>query len=171
MNHPAEGGLFSPAKSKAFVQAQKQELYVEAQEAKDRELFTSDIQKNWNRVKVAPFGSQYFTQAVVDKSPVMPEAKGNVNFARKNATLLLEYPNLSRSGNFELAYEAFVGPKSLNLLRSVDESLARVVDFGFFNWIGRHILELLRGIYEMVGNWGIAIICLTPRGSLAGAAN
>ena len=77
------------------------------------------------------------------------------------AEILLQYPILNRGQNFELAYSAFVGPKSLKLLHEIDNGLEKVVDFGFFNWIGRHLLELLKAFYGIVGNWGIAIILLT----------
>ncbi len=151
----ASGNLLQP-------QFAKQEFYIDYADTKDRIAFgKDDVQKSWSRVKVASVGSQFFTQAIVDKSSIMPDAKAQLNHQGKAADLLLQYPVLNRSINFELAYSAFVGPKSLVLLRDVDENLAHVVDFGFFNWIGRHILDLLRAFYEMVGNWGIAIICMT----------
>lgn len=139
-----------------------QEFFVETTENRDRVLFhKEDLQKNFNKVKLAAVGSQYFTQAVVDTSAVMPEAKADLNHAAKLASLFLNYPLLNRGQTFELNYIAFVGPKSLTLLQEVGDHLSRVIDFGYFNWIGKHILELLRWFYGLVGNWGIAIICLT----------
>jgi YidC/Oxa1 family membrane protein insertase len=143
-------------------QFEKQEFYIDTGDSKDRVMIAKDdVEKSWSKVKLASVGSQYFTQAVLDKSSVMPDAHGRVNHAGKAADVVLRYPMLAGTQGFELAYTAFVGPKSLNLLRQVDDSFARVVDFGFFNWIGRHILDLLRAFYGLVGNWGLAIICLT----------
>lgn len=143
-------------------QQQKQEFFIDTAESKDRVVFSKDdMQKSWSKVRVASVGSQFFTQAVLDKSTIMPDAKAHLNHAGKVADILLQYPVLNGSGNFELAYTAFVGPKSLTLLRQVDENLAKVVDFGFFSWIGSHILDLLRAFYGLVGNWGLAIILLT----------
>lgn len=140
----------------------KQEFYVETAEHKDRILFDKeDVLKAFNKVQIASVGSQYFTQAVLDRSNVLPEAKADLSHASKTASILLNYPVLNKGQNFELNFTAFVGPKALNLLQQVDDRLAQVVDFGFFNWIGRRILELLRWFHVLVGNWGLAIICLT----------
>ena len=139
-----------------------QEFFVETTDNSDRVHFgQEDVQKNFSKVKIASVGSQYFTQAVVDKSAVMPEAKADLSHSAKLASILLNYPLLNRGQTFELNYTAFVGPKSLTLLQEVGDHLSMVIDFGYFNWIGRQILELLRWFYGLVGNWGIAIICLT----------
>jgi len=143
-------------------QFQKQEFYIRSSETNDRVVFENkNIDKNWGGVRVASLGSQYFTQAILDNSAILPEAKGHLDRNSKVAELLLQYPVLNRAQDFELAYKAFVGPKSHEMLVSVDDSLAHVVDFGFFNWIGRRILEMLNAFHNLVGNWGMAVILLT----------
>jgi len=139
-----------------------QEFYVDTADTHDRVHFEKeDVQKTWSKVKVASVGSQYFTQAVVDNSPIMPEAKAQLNNASKVAEMMLLYPILNKSDGMQLEYMAFMGPKSFYLLKKVDENLANVVDFGFFNWIGRQILAMLKWFYALVGNWGAAIVLLT----------
>jgi len=139
-----------------------QEFYIDAADGRDRVYFAEeDVQKNWNKVKVAAVGSQYFTQAVVDNSPVMPEAKANLNHLGKAAELQLLYPILNKTDGMTLEYTAFMGPKSHHLLVNVDDNLSNVVDFGFFNWIGRQILAMLKWFYALCGNWGVAVILLT----------
>lgn len=139
-----------------------QEFFVETTKTHDRVTFgKSDETKTWDGVKLASIGSQYFTQALMDNSPVIPEAKAQLNQASKVADLLLEYPILDRAQDFQLSYSAFVGPKSMQLLHEVDNGLEQVVDFGFFNWIGKQLLVLLKAFYAVVGNWGLAIILLT----------
>ena len=60
-------------------QYQKQEFYVDSVQTHDRIVFgKEDAQKSWSQVKLASVGSQYFTQAIVDKSPIMPEAKASL---------------------------------------------------------------------------------------------
>lgn len=138
-----------------------QEFFIEG-ESRERTAFKAeDLQKKWSKVKVASVGSQYFTQAIVDKSPVMPEVEAHLNHKGRTAQMELKYPILNRAAGLELEYVAFMGPKSHQLLTKIDENLAHVVDFGFFNWIGRHILMLLNWFYGLVGNWGAAIILLT----------
>lgn len=153
-----------PVASGSFLmpQFEQQEFYMDAADTHERLVFTKDdVQKTWNQVRVASVGSQYFTQAVIDKSPIIPEAKARVAHASKVADILLQYPVLNKNDGLKLEYLAFLGPKSHNLLMSVDESLAKVVNFGFFNFIARQILAMLQWFHALVGNWGVAIILLT----------
>src|SRR5262249_41160195 len=89
------------------------------------------------------------------------EAKGRIEHSRHFAELALQYSVLNKGEPLNLSYQAFIGPKSHQLLTEVDEHLAKVVDFGFFNWIGRHILLMLKWFFSITGNWGWSIILLT----------
>lgn len=155
INDPKKTNLLLP-------QLENQEFYVETADSHTRDAFKSeDFNKTWSKVKVASIGSQYFTEALVDKSSVMPEGKAILNHAAQSAQIVLDYPVLNPGADYALEYHAFIGPKSFGLLSSIDATLAHVVDFGFFNWIARHIFGLLHYFYSLVGNWGLAIICLT----------
>lgn len=150
--------------SQSFLmpQFQVQEFFVNSDEKDERFTFSKDdATKSWGRVRIASVGSQYFTQAVLDKSPVLPEAKARVDHSHHFAEMALQYTVLNKGEPFNLEYQTFVGPKSHQMLSAVDEHLAKVVDFGFFNWIGRHILFLLKWFYAMTANWGWSIILLT----------
>lgn len=141
---------------------QMQEFYVEASDNKDRTHFsTDDVKKNWSKVRLASVGSQYFTQVIMDKSEVLPDAAGVLNHAGKSAGITLQYPVLNPGAGMQLAYTAFIGPKSLSLIRQVDDHLAHVVDFGYFEWIGKNIMSLLVWFHGISGNWGWAIVLLT----------
>ncbi|MBX3020478.1 MAG: membrane protein insertase YidC [Bdellovibrionales bacterium] len=150
------GSFFMP-------QVEFQEFYLETADNNHERLhFTKeDEHKTWNKVRVASIGSQYFTNALLDKSPIMPEAKSSLNHKEKAAELILQYPVLNPGHDFQLEYDAFIGPKSYTLLSSIDPLLAKVVDFGWFNWIARQIFMMLNWFHALVGNWGVAIILLT----------
>ncbi len=151
-----EGGSF------LLPQFERHEFFVETAETDDRVIFSKeDLQESWNRTRIASIGTQYFTQAVIDNSSVMPEAKARVDHKAQEADILLNYSALNSSGEFKLEYSAFIGPKSYTILSEVDQGLARVVDFGFFESIARQILLMLKWFYGLVGNWGVAIILLT----------
>ncbi len=157
--HPPDHGFFS---SFLAPPIEKQEFYIDASDTHDRLAFTQeDLQKSWSRVKVASIGSQYFTQAILDKSTVLPEVKGRTNHQNLYADLMLQYTALNKGAPFDLNYQGFVGPKSHQLLSAVDENLGKVVDFGFFHWIGRHILDLLKWFFSLTSNWGWSIILMT----------
>lgn len=140
-----------------------QEFFVNTGDHKDRVHFTDeDIDRSWDKVRVLAIGSQYFAQALLDNSPIMPEVKGHLDTKSAVARLVLRYPKLNSAGDeMELAYTAFMGPKYVDLLNSIDPEMASIVDFGFFDYIGRYILTLLRWFHSWLGNWGWAVIGLT----------
>ena len=153
-------------KADVLPQLDRQEMYVDTVESHDRVAFpTADLDKQWSRVKLASIGSQYFTEVVLDRSPILPDAKASITHGDGGvegvAKIALEYHVLNPGENLTLEYDTYVGPKSFSLLRSIDPALSSVVDFGFFSWIARHIFALLQWIQTMVGNWGFAIILLT----------
>ncbi len=89
----------------------RQEFYVDTSETHERvHIDKNDLSKAWKNVKVAAVGSQYFTQAVVDNSPIMPEAKAVVNHSNKMAEIVLDYPILNKPDGLNLEYTAFMGP-------------------------------------------------------------
>lgn len=153
---PPKGGL-------SFLShADIEEMFILNKDSEERVHFGSDdVEKSWTNVQVASIGSQYFTQAVVDKSDVMPEVKGTLKRANNSARLLMNYSLINKGSAFDISYTAFVGPKSFQLLNQTDEKLSQVIDFGFFNWIARQILQMLKFFYSLFGNWGVAIIGLT----------
>jgi len=61
----------------------------------------------------------------------------------------------------------YLGPKNYDNLEQADAAagfpsgFSKVVDLGWFAFIGRPLLWLLLKFHEVVGNWGIAIILLT----------
>ncbi len=163
VNILAENVEKSEGKSMFSPQNEVQEFFVKTSETKDRIHFSGDdVEKVWNKGRVVAVGSQYFSQALVDHSDIMPEVKGNLDHKSMVATLMLEYPALNSGAEpLKLNYLAFIGPKYFNLLQSIDPDLGSIVDFGFFDYIGRHILGLLRWFHSWMGNWGWAVIGLT----------
>ena len=80
------------------------------------------------------------------------------------------YPAVTlRGGDAGLARTVvgYLGPKNYDDLQGADlaagfsTGLDKVVDLGWFAFIGRPLLWLLQKFQELVGNWGIAIILLT----------
>lgn len=138
-----------------------QEFFVETSETDSRHVFAKeDFKEEFSKVHVASIGSAFFTQAVVDRSNIMPKAKLNLDHGTKKASVILDYETLPDQA-LQLEYDVYLGPKSIELLSSIDRGLSNVVDFGYFNWIGRQILSVLKWSYQWTGNWGFAIILLT----------
>lgn len=58
-------------------------------------------------------------------------------------------------------YTVYVGPKEFDALNAVDPALDRAIDFGWFHFIARPLVSLLRFSHSFTGNYGIDIILLT----------
>jgi len=64
------------------------------------------------------------------------------------------------------SYRVFVGPRQSSLFERAGSpyagyGLEKMVDLGWFESISRVLLAVLFGLHAIVGNWGVAIICLT----------
>jgi YidC/Oxa1 family membrane protein insertase len=55
----------------------------------------------------------------------------------------------------------FIGPKQVDILRSVDAELVRAINYGMFDFMVVPLLSSLKWLYQYSGNYGIAIIVLT----------
>lgn len=151
-----KGSFLAPA-------VERQEVYVLSDETHERHYLTpgEDHSLTLNRARVVALGSHYFTQALVDRSNVLPEVKTQISAKDKTILTMVNYAQINRGADMAVQYSAFLGPKDLNILKSVDSNLAGIVDFGFFSFLGRPILKMLKWFHGVVGNWGIAIILLT----------
>lgn len=55
----------------------------------------------------------------------------------------------------------YAGPKDQIQMEAADENLKLTVDYGWLWWIASPLYWLLTWIYDLVGNWGLAIIAIT----------
>lgn len=60
-----------------------------------------------------------------------------------------------------VSYTLYLGPKDTTALNAVDPAFDRAIDFGWSHFIARPLVSLLRLLYGLTGNYGIAIIVLT----------
>lgn len=60
-----------------------------------------------------------------------------------------------------VSYEVYVGPKDFTALNAVHPALDRAIDFGWFHFIARPLVQLLRFSHSFTGNYGVDIILLT----------
>ncbi|WP_186176087.1 membrane protein insertase YidC [Vibrio jasicida] len=72
-------------------------------------------------------------------------------------------PNKTIATGDQAQFEAtlWVGPKLQNEMAAVAPNLDLVVDYGWLWFIAKPLHSLLAFIQSFVGNWGVAIICLT----------
>jgi len=59
------------------------------------------------------------------------------------------------------AYSIYIGPKDLDMLRETGHFLEKSIDLGWFGFIAKPLLVVLKFFYRYTHNYGIAIIILT----------
>ncbi|MCY4513422.1 MAG: membrane protein insertase YidC [Bdellovibrionales bacterium] len=129
-------------------------------EEKSEQIVETELEtpKNYQNLSILGLGSRYFGQAFLNKSSLLPS--GILKKREKGLQGVVDYKPLTTSP-FSLDYEVFYGPKSLEHLAKRDSRLGKWINFGFFEWLARPLLQLLRGFHKITGNWGFAIILLT----------
>ncbi len=61
----------------------------------------------------------------------------------------------------EFSSRVYLGPKEVDHLSSVAQSLTLTIDYGYLAFLSEPLFWLLDHIHTVVGNWGVAIILLT----------
>jgi YidC/Oxa1 family membrane protein insertase len=101
--------------------------------------------------------SRYFLLALVDESA---SARGLVQPLGTGAgRVSLVYP--MTGGSLHFSTRVYFGPKELELLRATDPRLDHTVDLGWFTFVAYPLLWVLKWLYKVVHNYGVAIIILT----------
>ena len=106
---------------------------------------------------------RYFINSIIPNSPADRTMALDLVGERLIVNRLVSPPttfNPKAEKAFE--YQLFFGPKSLRLLRELNNDLAKAVNFGMFDFLAKPCLWLMNFIYDhVVSNYGIAIIILT----------
>jgi YidC/Oxa1 family membrane protein insertase len=68
---------------------------------------------------------------------------------------------LPASGEVSARVLVYAGPRDLDLLRGVGHDLDQLIDLGWFDFLARPALWLLKFLYHYTGNYGVAIILIT----------
>jgi YidC/Oxa1 family membrane protein insertase len=58
-------------------------------------------------------------------------------------------------------FQVYAGAKKRSVLKEIDPTLSEAVQLGFFGFFGKILLATLYFFQGFVGNWGVAIICMT----------
>ena len=102
----------------------------------------------------AGFGDRYFLSAFL---PVQPRTGTfAVSYANGEADAKMLF-----TGVGEIMTRVFMGPKELNVLEAADPILSKAIDLGWWGAIALPLLRLLKLLYRVFPNYGVAIILLT----------
>ncbi len=70
-------------------------------------------------------------------------------------------PSLFIKGKKEFYLGGYIGPKEFQKLNKIDPRLTDVIEYGFFTFISKPMFVFLTYLYNLLGNWGWAIVALT----------
>ncbi|WP_305045496.1 membrane protein insertase YidC [Geoalkalibacter sp.] len=107
------------------------------------------------------FEKKYFLNAIVPLEDSAERARVDMVGSLVSNSLISPYRTLQSGEQAEWRFFAFFGPKDFDLLSGLGYHLSEAVDFGFFGFLARPLLHVLKFFYGFLHNYGLAIILLT----------
>lgn len=132
----------------------------EGSEERERIDIKSPFTEEYRQSTLASIGSQYFAVAVKDNSGVTPVSQVSYHPNDEIAYSSLIYK--VRPGEVtNISFTGFMGPKKYDLLKTLDSEFVQMINYGMFSVLSKPIFSMLKWIYGVFQNWGLAIILLT----------
>ena len=126
------------------------------------ELEETDFKENSIKGWTA-FLEHYFLTAIIPD-----QQKINVFVGKKNKTnerfsvgIVGRPEKIQPSQEATFIYSLYFGPKVQSELSKVNQNLPLAVDYGFLYWIGQPMFLAMQFFFDIVGNWGWAIVLVT----------
>jgi len=114
-------------------------------------------------VKWIGYEDKYFLAAFLPDNQALISAK--ILKTEQNSLLINCFQSLKTSlgpekaGSFSFGF--YCGPKDIDLLKSLNRDLEKVIDFGMFDIVAKPLLYILKYLNKFTHNYGLAIILLT----------
>jgi YidC/Oxa1 family membrane protein insertase len=109
----------------------------------------------------AALQDNYFTAALLPQDQGLQAFVGKAKEDQPVVGLTTARQAIPANGEVALEAQAFVGPRDLDTLKSVGHNLDQLIDLGWFDFVARPALWLLKFLYAYTGNYGVAIILIT----------
>ncbi|MFH1624261.1 MAG: membrane protein insertase YidC, partial [Pseudomonadota bacterium] len=112
-------------------------------------------------IKWAGYEDKYFISSII------PSKSGNLRLRMSKSPEdvvsvgITEPTELNRGEKASYRYSLYLGPKDLDILKSVGADLQKAINFGWFDVIAKPLLIFLKYINKFTHNFGVAIILLT----------
>lgn len=106
--------------------------------------------------------SRYFMSGIIPKEPADSRIFLSLTKDKIIENQYIGPETIISSGTQkQFEFDLFFGPKKLELLKSFNNGLNRLINFGWFDFIAKPCLWLMNVLYKAVPNYGLAIIILT----------
>lgn len=136
--------------------------YNERKDSIERKDITSEQDVAWYWKCTNPiFGAEdrYFVHAMINDQSKFTQRAYFKNYDSSVISPILEGPTIAQNQKYTLSF--YIGPKVFDHLASVDQRLQEIKSFGWLSWICKLLLKLLQYLYDLIGNYGLAIIAMT----------
>ena len=64
-------------------------------------------------------------------------------------------------GEQSFTLHGYIGPKESSILKNIHSKLTDAIEYGWFTFISKPLFKVLEWFYDLVGNWGWAIVLVT----------
>ncbi len=144
----------------------REDFAKECNPAKAKSVRSEIAREKQAEVQFAGFDSRYFVKLVRPENgktdlqlerSVLPTEKNCV----LSTVLKNDLGNLSPGETVVVKYKGYFGPKDDAVVASVDPVMNDAVQMGWFAFLAKPLLKVLRMFHSFLGNWGFAIILLT----------
>ncbi|MBM3887460.1 membrane protein insertase YidC, partial [Candidatus Dependentiae bacterium] len=102
---------------------------------------------------------KYFVHTLVRDSTHFVQRAYVKTFDPKNTFPVLESAEIKEKKQWDLSF--YFGPKVFDHLSDADDKLEDLLSFGWLSWLCKVLLKLLDYLFDLIGNYGLAIIVLT----------
>ncbi|MBS1987722.1 membrane protein insertase YidC [Candidatus Dependentiae bacterium] len=136
--------------------------YNETKNSIERRDVSSDQGAAWYWKTNKPiFGAEdkYFLHSMINDPSKFAQRAYFKMYDSSMITPILEGPTVTEKQSYTLSF--YIGPKVFDHLIAVDERLEEVMSFGWLSWFCKLLLKLLQWLYDLIGNYGLAIIVMS----------
>lgn len=134
---------------------------VDGSEEREKIDIESKYAESYKSTSLSSIGTHYFAIAVKDESDLIPQSRVYFDPADEVAYTSLFHETLGKGGKTSINYIGFIGPKQYDVLNNLGPEFVEMIDYGMFSILSKPILKMLKWLYGMLSNWGLAIILLT----------
>ena len=113
-------------------------------------------------VQWAAFADRYFMSAILaDQGSIAAAELKKSAAGYMESVVSAPQATVNPGQSVTITHRLFVGPKEIDLLKAQGNSLEQSLDLGWFAAIAKPMLYSLKFFYNLVGNYGVAIIIIT----------
>lgn len=127
---------------------------IKLKKIKEKDVYPGTI--DW-----AGFTSRYFISCLLPEKPVDARIKLVESGSTVTTNYLQSMDRLDPGKQIKFSFQCYMGPKSLKVLSQYKNTLKQCINFGWFDILAKPCLIGMNLIYEVIPNYGIAIILLT----------